>query len=160
MIVTVPLEALEHRLAGHGIAMIDGRYRVSADTARRLACDAAVIPAVLGTHGEILDLGRKTRTVTAAQRRAVIARDRHCAYPGCRRSPRRCDIHHVIPWAWGGPTDLDHLVLLCPAHHHRIHHSQWAIHLIDGRAWFIPPAHIDPHRQPRANHVHTTHTAA
>ena len=104
---------------------------------------------VMGSRGEPLDLGRKTRVISTAQRRAVIARDHHCAHPGCRRSPRRCDVHHVTPWFAGGATDVGNLVLLCPYHHHQHHHSDWHIVMRDGLPTFIPPAWLDPLRTPR-----------
>ncbi len=110
LVVTMSLETLRGQVAGLGL--LDGQWALRPETLRRLACDASVVPAVLGTRGEVLDLGRATRTVSTAQRRAVITRDRHCAHPGCRRRPRRCQVHHIIPWALAGPTDLDNLVLL------------------------------------------------
>lgn len=169
VIVTVPLDVLtgagtdrgaegprawqgtRQRLEA-GFGLLDGRWAITAATARRLACDAAVIPAVLGSTGEPLDLGRRTRVVSAAQRRAVVTRDRHCAHPGCRRSPRRCDVHHVVPWFLDGPSDLDNLVLLCPYHHHQQYHSGWSIDMRAGVPWFVPPAWLDPLRTPRSNH--------
>jgi len=131
--------------------LIDGQWPITAEAARLLACDAQIIPVVLGGRGEVLDLGRATRTVTRAQRRALIQRDRHCAHPGCRRPPKRCAAHHVEPWSWDGVTDLDNLVLLCAYHHHLIHHSGWSIRMVDGLPQFIPPRRLDPHQRPRSN---------
>lgn len=86
------------------VALLDGQWPLPAETARRLACDAEIIPAVLGSRGETLDLGRRTRIVTTARRRALIARDHHCAHPGCRRRPRHCRAHHLTPCAHQGAT--------------------------------------------------------
>ena len=88
-----------------------GGIHVSAATARRLACDAATLTMHHGPGGEILDVGRKTRTISPALRRALAARDRQCRFPGCQN--RRSDAHHVRHWADGGATSLDNLVLLC-----------------------------------------------
>jgi hypothetical protein len=88
---------------------------------RTLACDASVSRVVFGPDREVLDVGRKTRVIPAALRRAVIARDRHCSWPGCGRSPRWCDVHHIISWADGGETVITNLCLLCRYHHTLTH---------------------------------------
>ena len=88
-----------------------GGIHVSAETARRLACDAATVTMRHGPAGEILDVGRRTRTISPALRRALAARDRHCRFPGCAAT--RCDGHHIEHWAQGGATALGNLVLLC-----------------------------------------------
>jgi hypothetical protein len=143
------------RGAGDGhtgrLALLGENTWIRPETARRLACDAEIIPLVLGTRGEPLDLGRKHRLVPTALRRAVIARDRHCAHPGCRRRARRCQVHHIQHWADHGDTSLANCVLLCTYHHSLVHHSAWQIHMIDGLPWFTPPAYIDPQRTPRHN---------
>ena len=84
------------------------------ETVRRIACDAGIIPAVLGAKGQVLDLGRTTRLVTAKQHLALSLRDRGCTFPGCSRPPGWCHGHHVISWLDGGPTDPPNLALLCP----------------------------------------------
>ena len=78
---------------------------------RRLACDAEVIPAVLGTRCEVLDVGRTRRLVTTPLWLALIARDRHCTFPGCTRPPVMCHAHHLTHWADGGTTSLTNLAL-------------------------------------------------
>ncbi len=99
------------RMTGHA-ALEDGDgLRVSAETSRRVACDAALVVMPHAPDGAILDVGRKTRTIPPALRRALQARDRQCRFPGCHA--RRCDAHHVRHWADGGATRLDNLVLLC-----------------------------------------------
>jgi hypothetical protein len=90
---------------------------------RRLACDASVIPMVLGSHGQPLDLGRSKRLVTPALLAALWARDKRCTFPGCRRPPQWCDAHHARHGANGGHTSLLNLTLLC-AHHHTWVHQQ------------------------------------
>ena len=78
-----------------------------------------------GPAGEVLDVGRRTRTISPALRRALAARDRHCRFPGC--PARRCDAHHVEHWAHGGATALDNLVLLCRRHHRAVHEGGFRV---------------------------------
>ena len=102
-----------------------GGVHVSAETARRLACDAATVTMHHGPGGEILDVGRRTRNISPALRRALAARDRQCRFPGCGN--RRCDAHHVEHWADGGRTSLDNLVLLCRRHHRAVHEGGFRV---------------------------------
>ncbi|HSK07484.1 MAG TPA: DUF222 domain-containing protein [Acidimicrobiia bacterium] len=87
----------------------------------QLVCDPSVSRIVFGPDSEVLDVGRKTRVIPAGLRRAVIARDRHCVAPGCGRSARWCDVHHIVPWLDGGETVIDNLSLLCRFHHGQVH---------------------------------------
>ncbi len=98
-------------------------------TVRRLACDAELVPAVLGTDGSVLDVGRTQRLVTAAIWVALVVRDQHCAFPGCRRPPVMCHAHHVVHWINDGPTCLDNLVLLCGTHHRILHSTPWQVRI-------------------------------
>ena len=108
-------------------ATVDG-HLLSAGDARRLLCDARVIPAVLTGRSEILDLGRASRTFPAPLRRAITVRDRGCAWPGCDRPPSWCDTHHVNWWQRDlGDTSYANGVLLCSYHHSEIHRSDWQI---------------------------------
>lgn len=136
--VTISLADLQ---AGVGAATLDNGDRLSAAAVRKLACDAQVIPAVLGTDSEVLDVGRVQRLVTAAIWKALVIRDRHCRFPGCRRAPIACDAHHIQSWLDGGATSLDNLVLLCRAHHTVIHNSGWQVRLnrSDRLPEFRPP---------------------
>jgi hypothetical protein len=87
---------------------------------RRLACHSAVTRIVFGPDGAVLDVGRAQRTVSGQMRRAVIARDQHCVYPGCDQPPSRCEVHHAIThWADGGNTSVTNSALLC-WHHHQL----------------------------------------
>jgi Domain of unknown function (DUF222) len=151
LLVTVPLQTLRE---GVGTALLEGAGALDASSARRLACDATIIPAVLGTSSEPLDLGRASYTVSTALRRALILRDGGCAFPGCDRPHRWCHSHHLRHWADGGPTMLDNLVLLCGHHHRLLHHSDWDCAIVDGRPAFYPPSYIDPTRTPRTNTLH------
>lgn len=144
---------LEDLRAGTGHATIDGLAApVSIATARRMAADAGIIPAVLGGDSEILDWGRQRRLFTRAQRLALTERDGGCAM--CGVPPGHTKVHHIRWWARDrGPTDLDNGVLLCESCHHRIHDNGWDIRIdgkgVGARVWFIPPAHVDPTRAPR-----------
>jgi hypothetical protein len=103
-------------LAG-GLHETENGQIVDVDTLRMVSCDCSVTRIVFGPDSEILDVGRKTRVWSAAQRRAIIARDRHCQGPGCRARPRHCNIHHLDHWADGGNTSVDKGKLFCrPCH--------------------------------------------
>ena len=124
-----------------GTATLTSGERLSAQAVRRLACDAEILPMILGGPSGVLDVGRSQRLVTLALWLALIARDKHCVFPGCRRPPIACDAHHLIHWADGGPTSIDNLALLCRAHHTIVHATAWQIRLspVDGRPEFKPP---------------------
>ena len=118
VIVTIDIDQLRSEA---GIAQIPGRTPITASEARRLACTATIIPAVLGGDSEVLDLGRSQRLFTAAQRRALLLRSATCEAEGCDIPGTWAEAHHWIPWAQGGATDLDNAALLCSHHHHRAH---------------------------------------
>jgi hypothetical protein len=122
-------------------ATTDDGLRLSVAAVRRLACDADLIPVCLGTDGEVLDVGRLSRLVTPALWRALVARDRHCSFPGCTRPPVMCHAHHIVHWADGGRTSLDNLVLVCGEHHRVLHHTPWRVRLNrdDRRPDYLPP---------------------
>jgi hypothetical protein len=113
---------------------------IDPEVARRLACDASITRVVMAGPSEPLDVGRRTPVVSPAMRRAVITRDRHCQFPGCRRPPTWCDVHHVRHWAHGGPTVVWNLILLCRRHHRMIHQPLgFTLELVDGRPVFRRP---------------------
>ncbi|TQJ58176.1 uncharacterized protein DUF222 [Arthrobacter sp. SLBN-83] len=143
-------EAQTGTSTGTGAFMFTGP--VAATTLRKTACDADIIPALLGTRGEILDLGRKTRLFTPAQRLALTARDQGCAFPNCTIPAPWCEAHHITYWSHGGPTTTNNGVLLCSHHHHLIHKEQWKITTTHGTPTFIPPPHLDPNQTPQQNH--------
>nr|MBA2767609.1 DUF222 domain-containing protein [Sporichthyaceae bacterium] len=149
--ITTTLAELRAGLAGAG--RLDTGATVSAATLRQLACDALIVPAVLGGPSQVLDLGRTTRVWNLAQRRAVALRDRGCAAPGCDQPPAACHVHHSWHWTDGGPTDLANAALLCGFHHRMVHRQGWAITLAaNGLPQLIPPASIDPDQRPRQHH--------
>ena len=124
---------------------------ISPSSIRPLSCEAELIPAVLGSNGALLDLGRTARLFSTDQRRALIARDRGCSAPNCKIPALWCDAHHVEPWHIGGTTSIGNAVLLCSHHHHAVHAGMWSISMQDGIAWFIPAEYLDPDRRPRRN---------
>ncbi|WP_344115612.1 HNH endonuclease signature motif containing protein, partial [Kribbella alba] len=134
------LGALDHTNPGFGRFVYGGN--LSAAAVRRLACDAGVVPIILGTDSEPLDVGKEERFVNRAMRRALNFRDKGCVV--CGAPPIQCDAHHLIHWIDGGPTALSNLVLLCRAHHIQIHHGHWNITITRGRVTVTRPTWAEP----------------
>jgi hypothetical protein len=110
-----------------GHALINGQP-ITAAMARQYACDADIIPAVLGGDSEILDLGRATPTWNRAQRRAAALRDQGCVFTRCQAPLSRCQLHHLQFWARDhGPTNHNNNAYVCPFHHWLVHHTNWTI---------------------------------
>ncbi len=121
----------------NGAWLGDSHVPVSAETARRIACDAGKVR-MSHRNGEILSVGRKTRTIPPPIRRALEFRDRGCRFPGC--TSRHCDAHHVDHWADGGETKLSNLVLLCRRHHRQLHEGGFEVRMgADGAVQFLHP---------------------
>jgi len=127
----------------------DGTH-LTPETIRRIACDAHIIPIVLGAPGELLNAGREQRTATRQQRRALRAIYRTCAIDGCTSRYEHCELHHIIPWTRHGETNLHNLIPLCDRHHHIVHEGgchlsinttnrALTIHHPDGRVTIQPP---------------------
>ncbi len=117
--ILIELDALRGRTDAMGLT--DAGVELPPEIVRRLACDAEIIPMILAGPGGPADVGRSSRTVPSRLRRLLIARDKHCQWPGCNQPPSRCDAHHIHHWTHGGPTNLNNLVLLCHRHHHHLH---------------------------------------
>ncbi len=98
---------------------------ISASQARRLACNAKILPIVMNGPSQVLDVARAQRFHTRPMRHGANVRDGGCTTEGCDWPPGMCEMHHDEPWAEGGTTDLDHARLLCPHHHHRIHDPRY-----------------------------------
>ena len=122
VVVTMSLDSLKGGLVA---ATLDTGDRISAATARRLACEAGVVPVVLGGNSQPLDVGRAKRYFTPGQRIAMGIRDGGCTARGCDAPPAMCHAHHDDPWSCHGHTDLDRGRLLCPYHHRRIHDPEY-----------------------------------
>ena len=156
VVVTLSFDDVLNRVEQAGV--LASGEQVTAGELRRLACDATIVPIVLGSASQPLDVGRDQRLVTPSIRKALEQRDKRCAFPGCRVPPSGCEAHHIIPWWLGGETALGNMVLLCPHHHgtvepHRFfdHSSpptRWTVHIAhDGHPVFTPPTRVG---QPRA----------
>jgi hypothetical protein len=118
-------------------ALEDGAH-VSAETSRRLACDATRVLLRHAGDGQVLDVGRRTRTIPPALRRALHARDRGCRFPGC--GVRHAQGHHLHHWANGGPTRLENLLLVCRFHHRAVHEEGYQVERdAEGRLTFRTP---------------------
>jgi hypothetical protein len=105
---------------------------IAAADALMCACDARVTRVITDAASRPLDVGRTTRITPPWIRRALLVRDRGCAFPHCGRSPSWCDPRHVVHWTNGGPTALSNLVLLCRRHHRLIHHTRFSVEIVDG----------------------------
>ncbi|MBO1266675.1 HNH endonuclease signature motif containing protein [Arthrobacter cavernae] len=143
-----------HAVTGTGSFTFSGP--ATPRTIRKLACDADIIPVVLGSEGQILDIGRASRIFPPHIRKAITARDQGCAFPGCTIPAPWCEAHHINYWSRGGATSTNNGTLLCSHHHHLIHKENWHIEPREGVPWFIPPPHIDPRQTPRRNHYFHT----
>ncbi len=133
VVVTIQESGLRADLAGRGYAVDGHGHPLTPETARRLACEARILPAVLGSQSAVLDLGRSTRLASTDQVRYLGLRDKHCTFPGCDRPPSWCEAHHLDEWTRDmGPTDVNNLALLCTHHHTLVHTTGMKGDLIDG----------------------------
>jgi len=154
VVVTIDWQDLKDATA-HAIGDTVHGTGLSAAATRLLACDAKIIPVVLGSNSEPLDVGRCERLVTKGMRRALNTRDRGCVV--CGAPPVQCDAHHLVSWIDGGTTAVSNLVLLCRVHHVDLHAGKWFITITDGKvhverpAWAVPRSlrYRTPSRPPR-----------
>jgi hypothetical protein len=132
-----------------GRSNLEDGTRVSAETSRRLCCDSALVKVLRGPDGEVLDVGRRTRTIPPAIRRALEVRDGGCRWPGCNL--RFTAAHHVEHWAQGGETRLGNLLLLCAFHHRKVHEGGWRAlyNEKDDTALFFGPKGVVRHTRRR-----------
>ena len=146
IVVHVEAEVLTDGRAGR--CEIEHRTAIAAETARRLCCDAGIVPVVDGPNGEPLSVGRRTRSIPPAVRRALASRDGGCRFPGCPAT-HRLHGHHVKHWADGGETSLDNLILLCPTHHRLVHEGGFDVQRLDDGAFRFTNPHGLAIRPPR-----------
>ncbi len=139
----------EEMCTGLGAGEIEGGDGlVPAGRLRQVAVDAEYLPMVLGGASEVLDLGRKRRMFSTAQRTALLERDGGCAM--CGAPPSHCEAHHIEWWNRdGGKSDLANGVMLCVACHHIVHQGNWGIEATSTQVYFVPPRAVDPSRRPR-----------
>jgi hypothetical protein len=148
LVVTIGLDVLARRCRGAGLTF--GDDLLTTDTVRRLACDAEVVPVVLGSRGEVLDQGQGKRLFERGQIRHLWLRDRRCTFPGCSKPARWTDAHHLVHWVDGGATDVGNAALLCRAHHTVVHRQRYAGTVVEGDGgprvvWELVPGSYDDH---------------
>jgi hypothetical protein len=137
IVVHVAAETLRNGSAG--CCGIEHGPSIPAASARRLACDASVVALVEDHDGEPLNVGRKTRMISAPLRRLLTARDQGCRFPGCSNA-RYIDMHHIQHWANGGETKPSNLVSLCRFHHRAVHEGGFEVRVLDdGALRFVRP---------------------
>ena len=137
VVVHVDAETLRDHAAGR--CEIEHGPSIPAETARRLSCDASLLSVLENEQGEPLDVGRKTRSIPPAIRRALNTRDGGCRFPGCTHQ-RYTDAHHIEHWANGGETKLSNLVTLCRLHHRLVHEGEITVEALAGGGWrFLHP---------------------
>lgn len=123
--VTMSLDDLMERTgAGTTMGAFGAGDSLSPETVRRMACDAGIIPAVLDSAGEVVDIGRTKRLFDHGMVKTLWLRDRHCSFPGCSTPAHWCDAHHLWHWADGGVTSTENGALLCPRHHTVVHRDR------------------------------------
>ncbi|EGD54981.1 HNH endonuclease signature motif containing protein [Gordonia neofelifaecis] len=146
------------------VAMLGFTGPVSPTTAGLVLCEASMRKVVLDAQSAPIDVGREMRLVSVALRKALEARDRGCAFPGCGRPVSWTDAHHCVPWSDGGETSVDNCVLLCRMHHSKVHLTGWEVFIgHDRHPWFRAPADPDRPQRPREvlrSHARRTMTIA
>ena len=137
--ITATVQTLKD-LAGAGAGEMEFSLPISAKSVQRMACDCSVTRVLLNQDSLIIDVGRSKRVIDGVMRKVLMARDKHCQWPGCERPASYCDGHHVIHWIDGGQTNLDNVVLLCRRHHRMLHEGGWQmIRTSDGKIIVIAP---------------------
>lgn len=146
LLVTMTLDDLRAGIgAGVTLGSRDAGALLAPGTVRKLACDAGIIPIVLGTDSEVLDVGHRHRLFQPGQLKALWLRDRHCTFPGCSTPAHWADAHHLRHWIDGGPTNLDNAALLCARHHTIVHRDLLAGRIVEGQvAWDRKPNSYRP----------------
>ena len=127
IVVHIDYDTITNGLHEHSICEFGDGTQIPVEMTRRLACNADIIPIVLGGDSVPLDLGRAQRFANTDQRRALRAVHRTCAFDGCDTPFDKCEIHHITPWKHGGQTNLADMAPICPTHHHNIHEGGWTL---------------------------------
>ena len=124
-------------------------------TIRQLACNAELLPVVLGSDSQILEAGNRARLFSTEQRKLMYARDRGCTFPNCKQGVDRCEAHHVHEYSRGGETTLENGAMVCSHHHHLVHETEWRIHVKNGVPYWVAPLEEDPNQRLLRNvHFH------
>ena len=144
--IETTLDALRTELGKAGLTC---GTEISASQARRMACNANLLPVVMDGDSKILDTSPARRLHDRYQRHAIVKRDGGCCWKGCDKPPAWCEVHHPEPYGEGGPTTVDNGALFCFLHHHLLHDADWYARMApDGIIEVVPPARIDPQRRP------------
>jgi len=140
LILLCDAQTLRSGVHPNSVCEIEDGTMIPVEVMRGLACQAEIVPVVLNGRGEALAVGRSQRLATPAQRAALRAMYRTCIGATCDVSFDACQVHHVIPWDDGGPTDLRNLAPLCSEHHHMVHEGGWKLTLTPERVatWVRP----------------------
>ena len=157
ILVIVDHDTVAHDLHDGSVCEYGNGVQLPPETVRRLCCQGRITPILLGADGVPLNVGRDQRLANRAQRRALRAMYRTCAFAGCDVAFDRCEIHHLVPWELGGLTDLSNLLPTCSYHHHLVHEGGWSLHLApdrlltirqpDGDLFATVPIQISPTRR-------------
>jgi len=138
LMVTVDMATLTKADGSRG-AELEWAPPIAAETARRLACDCTITPVLFAGESHQVEVGPVSRKIPAPMKRALIARDKGCRFPGCDMPAAWTDGHHVKHWPDGGPTELSNLLLFCRRHHRLFHEGGWTLQKVEGGLNAIPP---------------------
>src|SRR5260370_960577 len=138
LMVTLDVSTLTKE-PGSRAAELEWASPIPAETARRLACDCTITPILCGAESHQVEVAGSSRVIPPAMKRALIARDKHCRFPGCDMPPAWTDGHHIKHWADGGPHALWNLLLFCRRHHRLFHERGWTLQQAEGGVVAIPP---------------------
>jgi hypothetical protein len=138
LMVTVDMSTLTKE-PGSRAAELEWASPIPAETARRLACDGTITPILCGAESHQVEVAGSSRVIPPAMKRALIARDKHCRFPGCDMPPAWTDGHHIKHWADGGPHAIWNLLLFCRRHHRLFHEGGWTLQQAEGGLQAIPP---------------------
>ena len=153
VLLTMTVEQAQQR---HGLVVTGHGGLLGVETALAMADQASVLTVVHDRRGRIVASGTQARLASKRQRLTLAGRDGGCSFPGCDVPPAWTEAHHVVEWSHGGQTGLDNLTLLCGYHHRHHRQAGWECRLDAGVPQWLPPAFIDPHRQPQRNNTRTT----
>lgn len=149
VVVNIDHKSLEAQLvAKDGLFRSDAVHSgpINPTAIRQLACNAELLPVVLGTGSQVVDSGNRARLFSAEQRKILYARDRGCTFPGCTTGVDRCEAHHVHEYSRGGVTTLENAAMVCLHHHHLVHETGWEIRMRSGVPYWTPPVEEDSRR--------------
>ncbi|MCW4465023.1 hypothetical protein OK351_05840 [Glutamicibacter sp. MNS18] len=150
--ITVVLDYFKMMTLGKNFAVTESGLPLAAGAARTMMCNAGIMPVIFGGNSKILDIAQESRFFPKYMRKALQAKYRGCAYPGCTMPASRCEVDHIKPWEEGGATSVDNGCLFCPMHHHARHCGLFTVIANEGGPpMVLLPKNLDPHQRPRLN---------